>query len=372
MFSEKVFKMEALAELRPKIHENVNPKYPTLNDPRITLDRCTFTVYSDEIHKQIDEWKRNNSIPKGSETYRKDVYQKWEHFKCRTEDKRGHTSGLQFPLENFEGENIAWMQISMREPHMAIVYVNMLKYYRKKQNIKKPNYGFHDTNFLPVDYTDNKQLLKDFAHLYYISCLEIRREYQKLIKKLFNYELTKIDVTPKSIEIPCEYLHRDVMEYEWLSDVAKCKSVVKHSDLTRTMYFNKNSKKIKSQLKFYQKAPGICRMEITLHKNFASDYLKLSTPEMLEQHILCAIHDVLKLYGLSLDKITPFKLNHEDLLTQFALAFNLEKDYLKFLIYGNIGEMTFDKDNQGLRNKLLKRGLIEKGQKGCLRKNRYD
>jgi len=349
--------IDKLLRKRPKKRiEGLTPNdYGTLEKPRICIDRVYFSVYSDELVGELI-----------GKNFRRDVYEDYYHLRTKMQDDKGYVQGLHFCLCEFEGDEIVWMNLSLREPHIAIVYVNFIRYYRKLRKIPKPSYGYYDTNFLPLDLDDKDKLLDEFCDLYLFVISDLRGIYAELIEKLFGYKINseEVIVNPFSVELPLEYLGHDIAEYEWLSDVARCKNMVKYSDLTRTMYFNKHSKKITIQMKFYQKAPGIARLELTYHNEFAKRYFNPDvSKDVLKRNILMAIDDALEYYGLSLDQIKPLKLDHDTLLSQFAIAFGLDVDILKTLIYGNVGEITFNKDNQGLRRKLLAKGLIKKGDK---------
>ncbi|ABO34564.1 hypothetical protein MmarC5_0248 [Methanococcus maripaludis C5] len=374
--------------LLEKIKENNQKRPPTLAYPRISLDRVMFSVFSHDIFKFVydnkydpaeiqhringvlQDLKENGienldvELPKKQHMkYRKDVFIKYEQFKQNMIDHKGYSNGLHFSLCDFEGESIFWITISMREPHLAVVYINFQKYYRYKNKIDKPVGGFFDTNFLDISYDNRDKIFNDFAKLFLSVKNEIKKAYKSLIYQLFGYDLEEVDVIPSTVEIPLEYLGNDVSEYEWLTDEAVCKTVLKYTDLTHTIYFNKNWKKLLIQMKLYQKAAGIARLELTVHKNFASHYFCETDLETLKDKIKMCIDDVLAYYELSLHEIKPVKLDHDEIVEQIALSMSLEKELLMTLIYNDVGELTFSADNQGLRTRLLKRGLIEKGDK---------
>jgi hypothetical protein len=347
--------IDKLMRQRPKrkVDGVVPHDYGTLDKPRICIDRVYFSIHSRELVKSLT-----------SKQFRKDIYGSYYHMRVKMQDGKGFVQGLHFVLDEFEGDEIAWMNVSLREPHTAVAYVNFVRYFRKVKGIPKPSYGFYDTNFLPINY-DGEEVLDGFCSNYIYVVYKLRKLYQDIVRKFgYSIDIEDVEVTPVSVEVPLEYLGHDIVEYEWLSDVSNCRSVVKYSDMTRTMYFNKNLKKVGVQLKFYQKAPGIARMELTFNGDFAKHYFSVGlNKEDLKRNILMAVDDGLLYYGLSLDKIKPLKLEHDVLLTQFAVAFGVDVDILKTLIYGNVGELTFNKDNQGLRRKLLAKGLIKKGDK---------
>jgi len=374
--------------LLEKIQENNTKRPPTLTHPRISFDRVMFSVFAPDIFKLIygeaeDREERQRRIdlisqdlrengienldvelPKKQQMkYRGDVFIKYEQFKQNMVDHKGHSNGLHFSLCDFEGESIFWITISMREPHLAVVYINFQKYYRYKNGLEKPVGGFFDTNFLNMSMDNREKIFDDFAKLFLSVKKEIKKAYLSLIYQLFGYDLEDADVIPSTVEIPLEYLGNDVSEYEWLTDEAVCKTVLKYTDLTHTIYFNKNWKKLLIQMKLYQKAAGIARLELTVHKNFASHYFCETDLETLKDKIKMCIEDVLGYYELSLYEIKPVKLDHDEIVEQLALSMSIEKELLMTLIYNDIGELTFSRDNQSLRNRLLKRGLIQKGDK---------
>ena len=211
--------------------------------PRVLLDRCNFTIYYDDF---VD----------GNRPIARDIYYKWYQFRETIEDDVGKCSGLKFDSLVFEGEPISWIAISMRYPHVATGYVNIIKYYRMINDIPKPTYGYKDTNFLPLDWKDNdyELILDEFCELYLKAQAELKDTYISYFSQLFGFkpDEEQVIITPKNIEIPCEFLRRDISEYEWLKGAVKCEQQVNFNDLTRTMYFNKRSKKIKTQLKMYQ------------------------------------------------------------------------------------------------------------------------
>ncbi|MBA2861616.1 hypothetical protein [Methanococcus maripaludis] len=381
---ESVRKAEALEKIR-EIHGDL----PTLEFPRISLDRAYFSIFSKDIFKHIykgkdrylDKYdqKRIDKMVEEMRTqgfqkvdfdlperknmsYRGDVFNNYPQFKQNMVDHKGHGTGLHFKLCDFEDEVISWITISMRQPHMAVAYVNFQKYYRYLNDIPKPTIGNFDTNFLPVEMDDREKIFDDFSKLFITWCREVEIQYRHKMYELFEYDLDpeKTEVIPISIEIPCEYLHRDVAEFAWLSDVAFCKSVVKHSDLTRTMYLNKNLKSQRFQMKIYQKAFGLARMELTVHKDWASHFFSGDDPKILKDKIKMCIDAVLGEYRLSLYDIKPVEMTYSRFLGQLASALDWDRDMLLMIIESKNSEFKFTRDNQSLQKKLIKADLIER------------
>ncbi|BAP62118.1 hypothetical protein [Methanococcus maripaludis] len=392
---ESVRKAKALEKIR-EIHGDL----PTLEFPRISLDRAVFSIFSKDIfrhiyrgkdsyidrydqariNRMVEDIKTNGyqkldcDLPERKDMkYRGDVFNDYNQFKQNMIDHKGHGNGLHFKLCEFEDEVISWITISMREPHMAVAYVNFQKYYRYLNSIPKPKFGNFDTNFLPLECDNKEKIFDDFAKLYLRWCQEVEIVYRKLIDDLFGYELDpeKTEVIPASIEIPCEYLNRDIAEYSWLSDIAQCKSVVKMSDLTRTMYLNKSLKSRRFQMKLYQKAFGLARMELTVHKDWASHFFCETDPAVLKDKIKMCIDAVLGEYKLSLYEIKPVKMTYDIFLSQLAADLKWDRDMLLAIIESKNSEFTFKNDNQGLRKKLKNKDLIEKDHRGVWVKSDY-
>ncbi|MBB6402425.1 hypothetical protein HNP92_001747 [Methanococcus maripaludis] len=341
---------------RTKRRLDITPKkYGICSDPRICIDRCSFTLHSETLLKKIMGDKR---------VFKKEIFEKWKKYVVQMYDDKGATHGLHFPLKKFEGEEIAWIKISLREPHIAKTYVNFLKWYRMENNVPKPDYGFFDTNFLPLHMNDNEKILRKFCILYSEITWGLKKSYLNILKKLElcpeDTLLEDITLNADSIEVPVEFLHRDIAEYEYLTDKAKGTTIVKYNDFTRTTYINKKLKNYKSQLKFYQKAPGIARMELTFHKEFAKSFDENGTPGYLQGEIKRLIDVVLKDYGLSLEGIQPIKLSNDELISEFARDYNLDESLMKALIFAPSLDITFNRDNSSLRRKLVNKGLIEK------------
>lgn len=313
-------------------------------------------------------------ITKMGRNFRDDVRDKYISFVEKMHDIKGYTQGLKFPIEINGDNEIAWILISLREPHTAQVYFNVIRLYQKEKNIPIPTYGYHDTNFLPLQYNDTKGLLMEFIKLYLKTVLEIKELYAYYLKELFNIDVKNVyecegkeikdivEVSPYQIEIPCEYLGCEDEQFDWMDEEIKCDTVQKYGDLSRTSYYNKNRKDLKATFKRYQKAPGINRHEVTLQESWARDCM-ISDSEMIYQNIITYVHKVHRLWGLDFEGIKPRPINGNVLVSQFSMGFGLSADEIKTIIYGNVGEITSNRENQGLIKKLRNKGMIRKLEK---------
>jgi len=295
-----------------------------------------------------------------------EVYQKWPKYATSMIDDKGRVQGLKFPIKEFEGEAISWIAISMREPYIAKAYVNLIKWYRMEHKIPRPAFGFKDTNFLPISYNNAEKVLKEVSELYCRILAGLKEKYEEILGdlELLPKSIGKTIIKPDSIELPIEFLKRDIVEYEYLFDKAKGISLSRYNDFTRTTYLNPTKKSINCQLKLYQKAPGIARLEVTLNGDFAHSLDDKSEPEIIKLEIERLIDRALELYGISLEGVQPLKLSNEELLLEYSNAFKVPMDILKVLIFSKSLTMSFDRDNVNLRKLLVSKRLIEKISKG--------
>ncbi|MBA2869046.1 hypothetical protein [Methanococcus maripaludis] len=347
-----------LSHIRPEKFDN----HEFISKRRILIDKVFCSVYSLPLIAQ----KEHN--------FRDDVRDKYITFVEKMHDIKGYTQGLKFPLEINGDNEIAWILISLRKPHTAKVYFNVIRLYQKEKNIPIPTYGYNDTNFLPLEYNDTKSLLMEFIKLYLRTVLEIKDIYEYYLKELFNIDVKNfyegeekeikdiVEVSPYQVEIPCEYLGCEDDQFDWMDEEIKCDTVQKYGDLSRTSYYTKNRKDLKATFKRYQKAPGINRHEITLQENWARDCM-ISDSEMIYQNIITYVHKVHRLWGLDFEGIKPRPINGNVLISQFSMGFGLSTDEIKTMIYGNVGEITSNRENQGIIRKLRNKGMIRKLEK---------
>ncbi|MBA2861100.1 zinc ribbon domain-containing protein [Methanococcus maripaludis] len=343
---------------RPKRKLDMVPKkYGKCENHRIMIDRCNFTLYN--------EFLLSNAVKKDRK-FNLEVYQKWSKYAESMIDDKGRVQGLKFVLKEFEGEPISWIKISMREPYIAKAYVNIIKWYRMENKIPRPAYGFKDTNFIPIRYNKTEQILEEVSEIYCRVLRGLKERYEEILENLglTPKYLGKTIIKPDSIELPVEFLKRDIVEYEYLFDKAKGISLSKYNDFTRTTYINPTKKSINCQLKLYQKAPGIARMEVTLNKDFAHSLDDKSESGIIKLEIKRLIDRALELYGLSLEGVQPLKLSNEALLLEYSNALKVPMDILKVLIFSKSLTMSFDRDNVNLRRLLTSKRLIEKVSKG--------
>lgn len=348
-----------LSHIKPEKFDN----HKFISKRRILIDKVFCSVYSNLLFANL---KRN---------FRDDVRDKYISYVDKIQDFKGHTQGLKFPLEINGDKEIAWINISLREPHVAKVYFNVIRLYQKEKNIPIPTYGYNDTNFLPLEYNDTKSLLIEFIELYLKTVEEIKEIYADYLLQLFGIDIKNywkglekkeikdlVDISPFQIEIPCEYLGCEDEQFDWMDEEIKCSTVEKFGDLSGTTYYNKNRKDLKATFKRYQKAPGINRHEVTLQESWARDCMN-SDSENIYQNIITSVHKVHRLWGLDFEGIKPRPINGSVLISQFSMGFGLSTDEIKTMIYGNVGEITSNRENQGIIRKLRNKGMIRKLEK---------
>jgi len=278
------------------------------------------------------------------------------------------------PIEkDFDGEEIASLSISFRQPHIARGYFNVNRLYLKKHNIDPYEDSYRDNNVLPIDIVEDStgSLLREFTEILTDRLEKYKFEYMYYLKKVFNIDIVKIarelgmyddiysliDVSIQSAEIDVEWLNCESLQFQHITDERKGNYLKVFGDLTNTEYYTPDKKSLKIQFKRYQKGAGINRHEFTWNGEASRQWL-VGSPESMYYSIIQNVKRCYAHFGFDFDTLKPLALTGEDIVQDYAEWWHLPLNLVKTILYGRAYVLAFDFATGGLRERLYGRNLI--------------
>ncbi|MBP2143409.1 hypothetical protein J2127_000564 [Methanococcus voltae] len=353
--------------------------YAKKYDKRIVIDRVyvsiqcpfLFSVLGNGFNKDIYDNVRKN----------------YSQFVQRiTEKKDGGKTGdfhFRIPVEvwedgklesNLQGEEIASISISFRQPHVARGYFNMNRLYMSEHGLNPYNSSYRDDNVLPISIREDKNntLLKEYSRLFINRINEYKREYYYYLKELFGIDIEKlkrdldrvkmtydklIEVSVQSAEVCVEWLNCESLQFNYITEARKNNYLKVYGDLTQTEYYTSPKKGNKVQFKRYQKGAGINRHEFTWHSELSRQWI-VEDIQYLPLSIFEGVNESYAHFGFDFETMRPLKLSGESVLQDYADWWKLPLDYVKTVLYGKSYVLKFDRNSKGVRERLKSKGLI--------------
>ncbi|AEK19505.1 hypothetical protein HNP86_001090 [Methanococcus maripaludis] len=352
--------------------------YEEFYQRRIVLDRIYVTIHSPLLRKTMGNGFEKAAYERMDEEFPRLVT-------LISEKRHGRKTGdyhfrtpvetwSKFPLEeDFDGEEIASIAISFRQPHVARGYFNLNRLYMKKHNIDPYEDSYHDNNVLPIEVVEDSEgnLLREFAELLCDRIEQYKFEYAYYLKEIMDVDIEKIarqygsnediysliEVSIQSAEIDVEWLNCESLQFQHITDERKQNYMKAFGNLTNTEYYTPERKSIKVQFKRYQKGAGINRHEFTWNGEASRQWL-VGSPETMYYSIVRNIKRCYAFYGFDFDSLKPLQLTGEDIVQDYAEWWHLPLNLVKTILFGRAFVLSFDFATGGLRERLKSRGLI--------------
>lgn len=247
----------------------------------------------------------------------------------------------------------------LKYPHAVSCYLNMNSLYRSiYDDFTDIEVGLHEENFLPyrqkfVDYSTIQEILKELIQ-------ELEKEIFGVWQRVFKLDCRSVRSSCKSIEIAEEF-KADISEIEHnLYGIVGTK-MTKYHNATSTLYINFGIKDHKIQLKAYQKAVGLTRVEYSLHNELANDVWQ--GLKMNDFHSFNFLNEIMKIKNkLNIFNMKILNLSDMRWLKQLSDSMNMSTEEMLLILRASSFDSTAN--NQPWIRKLRNRNLIEKEQRG--------
>jgi hypothetical protein len=335
---------------------------PQIKKNRWCIDKVFFTAYLK--HPFFLEKERTDQIFIDYQDYKKRLFY----------GKRAYM-GIYIPMIEFGEEVIQWIHIMITKENLsAQCYINLIKFYLFEHNLKEV-YGYHDSNLLPL-INEKGNVFDPGLEWFAEAFIEAKRSFYSFycdflhhILKLndldFEYNFEPM-IKTKQVEIAFELINTDISEVQGiLLDAPKVDNFARYMDQTRTIYLNKHIKRKSDQIKGYQKAAGLTRIEFTINSGCEATFDgEHKTPELC-QNIIHSVESICLDMGIKLNDFFEFSKDQkeQELLCYFAAELGVNLFTLKTLL--SINTWKASSQNRVLTQKLVRKGLLLKsGERG--------
>jgi len=206
----------------------------------------------------------------------------------------------------------------------------------------------HDTNFFSIETADTIPFEMHIARLRALM-RELGGFYQKTAGELWGAVCSKLDYSILQIEVPFELYPVSVSDIAYILENMSDIAHVRYATGTKTIYINSVEKKAKYQIKIYQKAPALARIEFTFFKELGNAFFnfRARTDEEISQSVQNWVHVTLAQLGL--DSETLEKMNYTSNLKWFEEIVDL-LDWKGKIGYGGFTKLA---ENQFFRAREL-------------------
>jgi hypothetical protein len=245
------------------------------------------------------------------------------------------------------------------------VMVNCMRMFNIRHDLKPTPKALFDDNVVDPDVTF---VMASFVRIVQELIQEFIDDYIELRKTVFDEEIIRenVEVFTHSMEVVREGLglHTSDIGYTF-QDFPLCDSVKVYHNTTNTHYFNTSGSR---QLKFYNKALGVLRMEATFH-NYTKDIVLnwQGHPATIAQSIEMEVDELLADMQIPMNWYEAFQIRTVNLIWLIANALDIRRegsdeldiDLMKVLLTSKSINST--RENRNTIRKLVRKRLV-KGQ----------
>lgn len=215
--------------------------------------------------------------------------------------------------------------------------------------------------------------LTEFVELVQAELPHFKDDYLELREKVFGDIVTREDlvIDTHQLEVVTEGIGLHTSDVSTtFKDFARCQSFKVYHDHTNTHYLNTAGKK---QLKIYQKAVGVLRLEATFNTrpyDFVFNWKK--DPVIISRQIQAEFEDLLEDMGIPSNWYEIRTVSRDDLVWLFADALSLrdQSDIIRFDLMKTLLVITSwssNRNNRNLTRQLVRKKLLEPYARGKYR-----
>ncbi len=239
------------------------------------------------------------------------------------------------------------------------VFLNCQRLYNYQHGLEPHKQRLYDDNVIDAK---ESYCLQEFMDMVRAELPGFKRDYCYLRREVFGDEVHECDVVIDThvVEVVQE-VHADLIEYEELLKNIKCKDITVYRNQTQTTYLNLPGR---NQIKLYQKALGLLRMEYSL--NFRPNDVTMSwqSDDLDSRYrtvfsIEYELKRLLSHAGLPenwYDYTRTRRSDKLDFVGSWAAAYDISKDQMLNLL--GLRYWVSRKDNRNMTRKLVRCGLL--------------